>query len=337
MTSTRECTLQDLGSKIGLFAYSFRRLIMMASDVSGDGLLKTQLPLFRKMGAIVAVFPRVLESVRRLQDQGQILSAAVYHIVQLLQSLLTATADLSFSELDKKYQLYRHVDGEDMAEVCSSDSSAYSVNKVNAVAGLPATMCRNLIRILEMLRPDQDSDQSVLEGFLACLLGSIGRCLRWAMQNRLTHIHGKDSMENTEGETFSHEDTLKMEAQMPYLVWLLDETIPIARSFKLAIDLDIEVGESEKIFRLPPEGISNAAWLNLQKILFHAIFCTDDKSRTPRCEPNVEFSRDPALQSAVVKSSETCESFQQEVWRIIGWDVLHLVIQQNMEHDGLLT
>lgn len=337
MSSSQECSLQDLGSKIALFAYSFRRLIMMASEVSADEVLKIQLPLSRKMGAIVAVFPRVLEAVRRLQSQGELLSSAVYHITQLLQSLLVATIDLSFSELEKRYHLYKNVDGEDMAGVCSSDYPANPMNKVTAVAELTATMCKNLIRILEMLRPDQDPDQGILEGFLACLLGNIGRCLRWAMQNRLTHNHGEDSMDITEGETFSHENTLRMEAQMPHLVWLLDKTIPIARSFKLAIDLNLEVDESERIFRLPPAGITNAAWVNLQKTLFRAIFCAENESLIPRCEVNMDSARHPALRSAVLKSAETCETFQQEVWRIIGWDVLHLVIQQNMEHDGLLT
>ena len=321
----KDAAPEELSVTIELFAYSFRRLIAVILEKITSQSLSSSLMVFHNIESIVAIFPGVLRALRQLESSEKLFAVSIHHITQILGSLMAANAELSVTEC---FDLWRQNDGSQTIDFCSLQSSI-------ALPQRTGFLCRIIILILESLNANESADNAIMEGFLACLLNRIGRCLRWAMHHRSMPNNEAESIQLSAFEDLRTQSNLRLEAQMPHLTWLLRETLPIAKMFGPALGMEQLLLTDERTFRPPPGELSRHAWTSLQQKLVQAVFHTGNESHETPCKQGQQLYQRSGTTSIERLSATRCESFKRAIWRFIGWDVLHAMVRQRIQRDSI--
>lgn len=275
-----------------------------------------------QLAIIAKMFPQVVRAFDRLSQQhsdGILQQAAIHNIFQVFQALLDAICDVARSEAVPAMKIHGGSEavtnsaavGDPVAETAFEDRVAFR-------------LCQTFLCILQCLSPEEKAHEAILEGIIFTLLRKIGQRLAWAVfEEEPPAGPGSSALEYR--EEGKEERDLAVQAQAPYLVWLLTSLLELAAKFFPPEENDLESQEAQTLSTHFPHDISVIARLKLQKTLLKAVYGSD---RPEDFEPSFSAPLIPRdLASAVRPTSETvhhdaAESFKTELWRLFGWDVL---------------
>lgn len=199
-------------------------------------------------------------------------------------------------------------------------------------------LCKLAITMLFHLDPIQSTHKSILERCLYLLVTRVGEVLKaftigerpFGIQEDNTTSRQDPSPQ--EGQqlkiTSAASEVEASEAQAPYLIWILDRTQRFSSSVSSATKATITSHDVHRQIEMAQPDSShsttyNDARIRLQHTLLNALF-----GPAARFEPALESPHalpDDELMTSFETQSETADVrdwFKNEVWRLIGWDVL---------------
>ena len=190
----------------------------------------------------------------------------------------------------------------------------------------------SLVSLLKPLDPKHDSHKTLYEGYFFCIISALGKRLHTIVFN---HPRGATLSEDIAApvpdpehaeDTPPPQDTLRLrqaKLEAPYLLHLLKHALALAPTFfgKLA-----KGGKpSTKPGVTSKTSIALLAKERLQRTLVNAVFGTEgideESDMLMECLRMPVFSG-VGMTAPRVKEAEVGEWFKEEVWRLLGWEVL---------------
>ncbi|KAJ9491751.1 hypothetical protein VN97_g1489 [Penicillium thymicola] len=248
-----------------------------------------------------------------MQYQGQ----AIFYLVGLFESTMTAFT-LHCTAISKQKSVTKTKSGRDSKSVTGTDeqkkrTKEKSVPTKNEIASHLADLLCTMALSLNLTRTE---DKEVMEGFLFLVLDRMGKVLALHVFHDLRLPMGLcPGMTFPDGlEAMTDEGLMPNEAQLEakYLVRLLDRM------------LNAESRESALEASAARQFIANAKD-RLQKTLLRAVFGPDDRLfreglRRPHTPPP------QVLDGQHMDQEKFSDWLTQELWRLVGWDVLRTVL-----------
>ena len=217
--------------------------------------------------------------------------------------------------------------------------ATYSFDKRPATSPSIMRTCRLAISLMLSLDPAKPTHRKILEGCLYLLLTRVGRVLRdftigespFGNVNEVATLdydtYQEERQLNNSGEGSNTVASVVSDAQAPYLIWMLDHVPSLSSSMSPAPNgTTTSLGDSRQI---QPDGsygtIYNDAHLQLQRTLVRAVFGEEvAASFQPALEPPDVVSDDDLMTDFEIptETADVRDWFKNEVWRLVGWDVL---------------
>ncbi|KAJ5413009.1 hypothetical protein N7465_005314 [Penicillium sp. CMV-2018d] len=248
-----------------------------------------------------------------MQHQGQV----IFYLVGLFESTMTALT-LHCTAISKQKSVTKTKSGRDLKSVTGTDeqnkrTKEKSSPTKNEIASHLADLLCTMALSLNLTRTE---DQEVMEGFLFLVLDRMGKMLALRVFHDLRLPMGIcPGMTFPDGlEAMTDEGLMPNEAQLEakYLVRLLDRM------------LNAESRESALEASAAHQFVANAKD-RLQKTLLRAVFGPDDRLfreglRRPHTPPP------QVLDDQHMDQERFSDWLTQELWRLVGWDVLRTVL-----------
>jgi hypothetical protein len=173
-------------------------------------------------------------------------------------------------------------------------------------------LCELEITMLGCLDVGSQTHGQVLQGFLCILCEKVGHGLKSFVFGSEDGKLPRDS--NEDGPSTNHDwrEDEAIEAQGPYLVWILDRAEATLSRHKLSQNID------QPLLRIRNR---------LQNTLLKSVF---GQEASTAFEPSLQMPRtltDADMGALSLPPVELRNWFKNEVWRIVGWDVLRNHIQ----------
>lgn len=289
-----------------------------------------------KFSAIGRMFPYLLKAIRRLGRSADVNyqhGCVIHSFVGLFREFLDNICNLSVTQarfLKTKHSVPRQTRQRNnnmrrSSSTCTNSGPTRFVLK----------LCSFLVTMASACDLKENSDKNIMDGFSFFLLDRVGTALK-------LFVFGDDSDDITSPKPLGslgqlptidpitfEERRQEAEAQAPYLIHLLERTIPLMTR-ATAAHL-----HNHLLFQpLAPAnaGLARAPSITLQSTLLTAIFGPEDSTdvgdglRKPG-SPDVNFGIGPEYDTIVsekrkFEEGETGDWFKAEVWRILGWEVL---------------
>lgn len=284
----------------------------------------------RVSAALLVGYTRLCKHDEKAALQGQTTHAMAQMYGKLLQALQAASASSTAS-----------VTGPAMS---ASPSKASKTKQNSPQKSTPRVLVKDdpimnaitslLISLLKQLDVKYDCHKELYEGYLFCIISALGDRLHTIVFHRPRGATISEDIAapmpdpEHENTTFQPEapDSLPIRQarlEAPYLLHLLKHALAIAPTFfgKLA-----KGGKpSTKPGVATKSSIALLAKERLQRTLVNAIFGTEGVAE--ESDMLTECLRMPVFRGAGitaprVKETEVCEWFKEEVWRLLGWEVL---------------
>lgn len=290
----------------------------MASD-DGNATLKATLTA---VGRVIAVIFTALVRIERTERSASMQAQVVHAFVTMFGSLIDELDTVSKSELVSSMSSDAAIAGRKVKPKAHNRINIQDHPTLNTLAAF-------LGFILKQLDSKHDSHQALFEGLTFKIISKLG-----------VHLHTiafgfpRGSLEGdlrafaapVEGPATPAVHCAKLEA--PYYLHLLKIVLAMAHLFIGPAQQDSKVN---KVKCVPKPGsvtklnISMLAKERLQRALVNAVFGTqglEEDSAIP-----VQCLRMPVLSDARVtvprvKETEVAEWFKDEVWRLLGWELL---------------
>lgn len=292
-----------------------------------------------KLLSIARIFPYLLNSLDKANEtaedrglQGQV----VYSYIEILRDLLTQICTLSASQEQKNNR-----------GTCRSAKGHFTrTARRNSASPIPPSspdktvlkLSNLLLALTSALDNANATDNAILEGFLFFLLTRVGTALKvFVFGSDCEDFLGQNAQIEANADNFEL-DEKRIEAQAPYLVYLLDRLVPVApaplgshqcsRVSSISLTPPPQITAPSPRFAQP--SLTRLPTTVLQSTLLNTIFGSNAKA--------VEFSE--ALTPPLPTEEQLCTDytenilgnekaegvvgdwFKMEVWRIIGWNVL---------------
>lgn len=199
-------------------------------------------------------------------------------------------------------------------------------------------LCRLLVTMIASLEPAKPGHIDILEGFFYVLLERVGKTL---------YVFVFDEEESPILANRSHGDRLQyhgiganlrealkrkaMQGEAKYLIWTLERAMtfvcrhhsvnPTAKVTKKKIK---DASTSKAAVSKPPDktNLSDRARTRLQNTLLKGIFGAGEKEFKDGLRMPAIAEMDLNAELPTVTEDETAEWFKQEVWRLLGWEIL---------------
>lgn len=253
---------------------------------------------------------KVLHQLTDKKDGTDHQAQVVYYLVNLFESTMTALA-LHCTALSKK-KIKNKTDTksgkQSTREYASKNSNPKQKPKKEVASHLADLLCTMALS-LDLTRTE---DHDVMEGILFIILTRMGRMLALHVFHNLRLPMGLcPGMTFPEGlEAMADEGLMPNEAKLEaqYLVRLLDRI------------LNVELSQSAAE-QLITRTLVGTAKHRLQKTLLRAVFGPDESL----FREGMRHLRTPPPQNTEEEAAEEAsfaDWLTQEVWRIVGWDVL---------------
>ncbi|MCJ1427331.1 hypothetical protein MMC29_005234 [Sticta canariensis] len=292
-----------------------------------------------KLMSIARIFPYLLNSLDKTNQtaedrglQGQV----VYSYIEILRDLLTQICTLSASqEQENNRGPCRSAEGHFTRTARRNPASPIPPSSPDKTA---LKLSNLLLALTSALDNANAADNAILEGFLFFLLTRVGTALKvFVFGSDCEDSLGPNPQIEANADNFEL-DEKKIEAQAPYLVYLLDRLVRLAApgshqcsrvsSISLTPPLPPQIAAPSARFARP--SLTRLPTTVLQSTLLNAVFGSNARA--------VEFSE--ALTPPLPTEEQLCTDytenilgkdkaegvvgdwFKMEVWRIIGWNVL---------------
>lgn len=300
------------------------------SDVQDhDGLKKVLLLARRTVTSIVTAFNRLshVDNDKSQEDK------AIHAIVSMFKALLAGVVQLSEAETKKLIM------AEDAAKKSAAEKSK-STGKTPRVLNIKEkpsismyTMFLN--SILDLLDPKNESHQGLFEGFTYCVLDNVGARMYHSVFGHArgetleaeilkSNVPGDPEDSGAPQKPCQDEDLKQVRLEAPYLVALMDRVMGMAPLY-LGAAIDAKTGKPKQAHkRASMKGaLAVAAKDRLQRTLVTCIF-GDSEGMTS--DPFAESLKMPADKGSIsipkVKEVEVQDWFKEEMWRLLGWEIL---------------
>lgn len=288
----------------------------------------------KKLSSIELIFPLLLERMEPLgvnssgkAFQGQL----VYSCIEVFRDSLERICLLSIACNNSRHQQAQKV--KNTRGQLPSTLPSFSVGEENTTMRL----CRLVVVMAVSLDISKPTHNDVFEGFLYFLLDHVGRLLKVLVFGDEDDGQQPETTSNsvTLSSTSTFEtnpkDTVAQENQAPYLIWILEQILTLTASHSIKPSaLGQPVGKRPAHLAAKFD-ISEKARNKLQETLLKAIFGSEAtefvNSLKKPCPPGIDL-RTPLV---VKKVEDVRDWYKQEVWRLVGWEVL----EQHIQWDGI--
>ena len=179
--------------------------------------------------------------------------------------------------------------------------------------------------------------KAILEGCFFLLVTRVGEVLRdftigerpfgiqgvAATSRHSSHARQRRRVKSPNAAT----DTEASEAQAPYLIWMLSRTMRLSTSMSFANEPITSSDQRSETARqdIPPSALYKDAHVRLQHTLVRAVFGErvaanfEPALKPPHTPLDDDFRKDWDTQ---IEKVDVSDWFKNEVWRLVGWDVL---------------
>ena len=194
-----------------------------------------------------------------------------------------------------------------------------------------------LVSMILSLDPSRDDHNNVLDGFMYTVLEDVGKTLsififkdlhsnpdlRFDSANLPTPVHLAGKHVDEVGITVIERAA---ECESNLLVWILERAMAFIRQHdeKASVTSNTPPNTPKPS---PAAGLFERARSKLQNTLLKGVFGPDDPEfqdslQSPMERPECQIGDDPEGYGRASPEKDIGQWFSQEVWRILGWDVL---------------
>ncbi|KAF2209199.1 hypothetical protein CERZMDRAFT_87171 [Cercospora zeae-maydis SCOH1-5] len=184
-------------------------------------------------------------------------------------------------------------------------------------------------KLIQMIDPKTGANHAIFEGFSYCVLDHLGKRLYTIVfgkpraPNLQTEIEQSIDMPD-EQQPLSHEQK-QVRLEAPYLLHLLNRVMIAAPAFYGNVHgIKHSSGKTKSVNKAPAKNnLAVSARECLQRTLVNCMFGTEGVVD----DPFKEYLRMPGpgegtLTLPKIKEVDVPEHFKEEIWRVLGWDIL---------------
>ena len=248
-------------------------------------------------------FPYFLDSIHTLSQisgTANLCEKVVYNFINIFRVLCERICDLAV--INAKPDHHRPETTKKRDHGRKTQSAISSSGERPATPPIIMKLCKLVIILLSNLDPAKSTHKNILEGYLYHLVTRLGKILEsFTVGGRPYGIH-----RDAESVYTAASDAEAFEAQAPYLIWMLN----CSQRFSSRISLSTNAIDAR---------------IRLQNTLVRAIFGEQANAtfgpalKPPQFPPDDEIMTDIDTQ---IGAADVRDWFKDEVWRLIGWDVL---------------
>ncbi|EQL37704.1 hypothetical protein, variant [Blastomyces dermatitidis ER-3] len=289
-------------------------------------------------------YPLLLQTLNKLSDSddaGSGIGVLTYHIIQLFQKTLGHMHQYIISKgkesIAQGIPAGKKGKQRSKTKMTKTPASPLITSDEELTLNLFSHFLASMILSLNPVKPQENS---LLEGFLFSILEKVGRTLclfvfKELYSNsdlrlnpaKLPMPGNFDKEYPARGEMAIAQRAAECEAR--HLIWILERAIAFTDQFERPSDVingDLVLPETTLPKGPPSEGILQRAKTKLQNTLLKGIFGENE----PKFRDSLKVPEKPSYSLPEVSSGRSFDSaatdpaewFTQEVWRLIGWDVL---------------
>ena len=295
----------------------------------------------KRLMQIGQAFPHFLahlHTLSELPESGILCGKVISQFIKIFHLLFQRICDLAVADakpnqgtpMTRKKQNNGH----------EKPDATYSFDKRPATSPSIMKTCRLAISLMVHLDPAKFTHKKILEGCFYLLVTRVGGVLRdftigespfgilekVAISNHDPY-HQEERQLNISDERSNTAASVVSDAQAPYLIWMLGHVPPFSSSISPAPNgTTTSLGDNRQI---QPDGsyctIFNDSHLQLQRTLVRAVFGEEAAgSFQPALEPPDVLSDDDLVTDIEIptETADMKDWFKNEVWRLVGWDVL---------------
>ena len=192
-------------------------------------------------------------------------------------------------------------------------------------------LCRLFVTLFASLDTLKQSRNDLKEGAMYILLTRAGSILGTFVfgddqsGNRQTILNRSTQIEDNNGPTGL---LITMQTEARHIIWILERVmhlhgLPTARRLpNRTINAKTNKPPSKNSVPTAMEPLAYQAQIKLQNTLLKAIFGNDNTTFEERFRAPDDPGFDPGSDIAVVEEGNVKNWYKQEIWRLIGWDIL---------------
>ena len=282
--------------------------------------------------------PPLLDHLHTLSEypgSGSLCGQIVYDFINVFHVLFQRTCDLAKANAKSSQERFRTTKQPNTRQYkqCATSPS----DRKPATSPIIMKLCKLAISMLFHLDPVKSTHKAILEGCFFLLVTRVGEVLRDftigerpfgiqdvdATSRRASNPRERRQLKNSNAAI----DAEDSEAQAPYLIWMLSRTMRLSTSMSLA---NKTITSSDPRSETAPPDISRSALyedahIRLQHSLVRAVFGAklaadfEPALEPPHTPLDDHFRTDLYTQ---IETVDVRDWFKNEVWRLVGWDVL---------------
>ncbi len=272
-----------------------------------------------------------LHTLSQFSGSRNLCGGVIHDFIDVFRVLLQRISDLAVTHAKS---------GQDGPEITKKRNNGLekqhgtsSFDKGPAASPIIMKLCKLVITMLLQLDPMESTHKEILEGYLYLLITRVGEVLKhFTIGDRPFGIEASDttSIQNQHPRRGRHfkmssaaSEAEASEAQAPYLIWMLNRSQPLSSAITNSPDHRRQVNMAQP--DSSPNDLYEDARIRLQHTLVRAVF---GEQAAASFEPALKPPHNPSedeLMTDFDKQNETADVsgwFKNEVWRLVGWDVL---------------
>ncbi|KAI7214889.1 sure-like protein [Hortaea werneckii] len=298
--------------------------------VAGLELLKSNL---RAANRAVASLISGLNRLSNTADGAEVQGQAIYAYVRMFCKLIGALGEASSREITKPLAGSEERPSTSKGKKKSEHAKPANIKDRPTLNALTAFFCG----ILDLLDPKVEAHSSLFEGFAYAVLNKLGSRLYTlifgharapTLEAEMAKANEPDETEDPSQTSIPHRNEVELQQaklEAPYLIHLLARLMNAAPAHLGAI-ISTKTGRPKQANNKGSMkgALALTAKDRLQRTLVNCMFGTegvDDQSPLLDCL-KMPAAPDTPLSMPKVKEAEVQEWFKEEVWRLLGWEVL---------------
>lgn len=293
----------------------------------------------QRLTSIGRTFPHFLAHLHTLSQfsgSGNLCGQVVHRFIDIFRVLFQRICDLAVAHAKSDQDRPKATKKQDNGQKKPHGTS--SSDERPATSPIIMKLCKLVISMLFHLDPIKSTNKAILEGYFYLLVTRVGEVLKdftvggrpfGIQEHDITSRHDPHPREGRQLKTSSAaSDAEASEVQAPYLIWMLNRTQRFSSSMSPAINATTTSHDDHRQPEvIQSDGSRNAihddARIRLQHTLVRAIFGGQvAASFEPTLEPSHILPDDDIMTNFETETADVRDWFKNEVWRLVGWEVL---------------
>ncbi|KAI7226172.1 hypothetical protein KC330_g8909 [Hortaea werneckii] len=299
-------------------------------QVAGLDLLKSNIRAAKRaVVSLISGLTRLTNAANGPEVQGRV----IYAYVRMFCELIEALAEASSREINKPLAVPEERPTTSKGKKKSEHAKPANLKDRPVLNALTSFLCG----ILDLLDPNLEAHGSLFEGFTYAVLNKLGSRLYTlvfghergpTIEAEIARASEPDEVEDPSQRSVLHRNEVELQQaklEAPYLIHLLARLMNAAPAHLGAI-ISTKTGKPKQANNKGSMkgALALTAKDRLQRTLVNCMFGTegvDDQSPLRDCV-KMPAAPDTPLPMPKVKEAEVQEWFREEVWRLLGWEVL---------------